>query len=52
MPRKRLVAKRGVEPDPRFNSVLVSKFVNGLMECGKKSIARGIFYGEIGRAHV
>jgi small subunit ribosomal protein S7 len=25
--------------------VLVSKFVNGLMECGKKSIARGIFYG-------
>jgi small subunit ribosomal protein S7 len=24
---------------------LVSKFVNGLMECGKKSIARGIFYG-------
>jgi small subunit ribosomal protein S7 len=25
--------------------VLVAKFVNGLMECGKKSIARGIFYG-------
>jgi small subunit ribosomal protein S7 len=45
MPRKRLVARRGIEPDPRFNSVLVSKFVNGLMECGKKSIARGIFYG-------
>ncbi len=45
MPRKRLVAKRGIEPDPRFNSVLVAKFVNGLMECGKKSIARGIFYG-------
>ena len=45
MPRKRLVARRGIEPDPRFNSVLVSKFVNALMECGKKSIARGIFYG-------
>ncbi|MDG4475942.1 30S ribosomal protein S7 [Thiovibrio frasassiensis] len=45
MPRKRLVARRPIEPDPRFNSVLVSKFVNGLMECGKKSIARGIFYG-------
>jgi small subunit ribosomal protein S7 len=44
MPRKRLVARRPVEPDPRFNSVLVTKFVNGLMECGKKSVARGIFY--------
>ena len=45
MPRKRLVAKRGIEPDPRFHSVLVSKFVNGLMKDGKKSIALGIFYG-------
>jgi len=45
MPRKRLVARREIEPDPRFNSVLVSKFVNGLMERGKKSIARSIFYG-------
>jgi len=44
MPRKKLVAKRPVTPDPVFNSVLVSKFVNGLMERGKKSIARGIFY--------
>jgi small subunit ribosomal protein S7 len=44
MPRKRLVARRPVEPDPRFNSVLVTKFVNGLMLCGKKSIARSIFY--------
>ncbi|MGV1098098.1 30S ribosomal protein S7 [Thiovibrio sp. JS02] len=44
MPRKRLVARREVEPDPRFNSVLVAKFVNGLMERGKKSIARSIFY--------
>ncbi|MFZ5776469.1 MAG: 30S ribosomal protein S7 [Thermodesulfobacteriota bacterium] len=44
MPRKRLVARREVEPDPRYSSVLVSKFINGLMERGKKSIARGIFY--------
>lgn len=44
MPRKKLVAKRPVTPDPVFNSVLVSKFVNGLMERGKKSVARGIFY--------
>ncbi|MBU0730965.1 MAG: 30S ribosomal protein S7 [Proteobacteria bacterium] len=45
MPRRKLVAKRPTVPDPRFNSVLVSKFVNGLMERGKKSVARSIFYG-------
>jgi small subunit ribosomal protein S7 len=44
MPRRQVVEKRKVSPDPRFNSVLVTKFTNGIMECGKKSIARGIFY--------
>lgn len=44
MPRRREVPKRHVSPDPRFNSVLVSKFVNGLMLDGKKSLARNIFY--------
>jgi len=44
MPRRKLVAKRPVEPDPRYNSVLVTKFVNGLMERGKKSVAQRIFY--------
>lgn len=44
MPRRRLVAKRQIDPDPRYNSILVSKFVNGLMQRGKKSVARRIFY--------
>lgn len=44
MPRRKLVAKRQITPDPRFNSVLVSKFINGLMQRGKKSVARNIFY--------
>ena len=44
MPRRKIVAKRQIDPDPRFNSVLVSKFINNLMERGKKSVARGIFY--------
>ncbi|MBU0943832.1 MAG: 30S ribosomal protein S7 [Proteobacteria bacterium] len=44
MPRRKIVEKRQVTPDPRFNSVLVSKFTNGIMECGKKSIAQRIFY--------
>ncbi len=45
MPRKKLLDNRTVAPDPRFNSVLVSKFTNGLMEDGKKNVARKIFYG-------
>lgn len=44
MPRRREVPKRQISPDPRFNSVLVSKFINGLMLDGKKSVARRIFY--------
>ena len=40
MPRKKLIDKRPVVPDPRFNSALVSKFTNGLMLDGKKSVAR------------
>jgi small subunit ribosomal protein S7 len=35
----------GLKPDGRYNSLLVSKFVNCLMYDGKKNIAEGIFYG-------
>ena len=45
MPRRKIVEKREIDPDPRFNSVLVSKFTNGIMEQGKKSIAQHILYG-------
>jgi small subunit ribosomal protein S7 len=44
MPRKKLQGKRTVEADPRYNSVLVSRFTNGLMLDGKKSLARRMFY--------
>ncbi len=44
MPRRREVPKREIAPDPKYNSVLVSKFINGLMQKGKKSLARRIFY--------
>lgn len=33
-----------LKPDPRFDSVLISKFVNCLMRDGKKSVAQGVFY--------
>lgn len=44
MPRRRLITKRQIESDPRYNSVLVSKFINSLMQSGKKSVSRRIFY--------
>lgn len=44
MPRKKLLDKRPVAADPRFNSVLVSKFTNSLMVDGKKSLALRLFY--------
>ncbi len=47
MSRRKITNRRPVEPDPRYNSVLVSKFVNGLMANGKKSVAQSIFYGAL-----
>ena len=44
MSRKNVAEKRVVEPDARYNSVLVSKFTNGLMQRGKKNLAKRIFY--------
>jgi small subunit ribosomal protein S7 len=44
MPRKGNVPRREVLPDPLYNSILVSKFVNCVMWDGKKSTAEQIFY--------
>lgn len=44
MPRRREVVKRDVMPDPKYNSKLLTKFVNCLMLDGKKSIAESILY--------
>jgi len=42
--RRRKAKKRIILPDPRFNDVIVTKFVNNLMLEGKKSVAFKIFY--------
>jgi small subunit ribosomal protein S7 len=47
MPRRREVPKREIQPDPKFHSRLVAKFINGLMHRGKKSTAEGIMYGAL-----
>jgi small subunit ribosomal protein S7 len=47
MPRKGGVVKRGVIPDLKYNDVLVSRFINGLMERGKKNTAKRILYNAL-----
>lgn len=42
--RKSKPKKRIILPDPKFNDVLVTRFINDLMVDGKKSIAYGLFY--------
>jgi len=44
MSRRRRAVKRQTEPDPVYNSVTLSKFINKVMYGGKKSVARNIVY--------
>jgi ribosomal protein S7 len=44
MPRRRVVARRQILPDPKHGSELLAKFINMLMEDGKKSVAERIMY--------
>ncbi len=48
MPRRREVPKREIIPDPKYNEVLVAKFINTLMYDGKRSTAERILYGALG----
>jgi len=47
MPRRRQAESREILPDPRFNSVLVARFVNCVLRRGKKSVAEQIVYGAL-----
>ena len=47
MPRRREVPKRLILPDPKFGSQDLAKFVNVLMQDGKKSVAERIIYGAL-----
>lgn len=44
MPRKGHIAKRDVLPDPVYNSKVVTKLINNVMEDGKKGVAQKICY--------
>ncbi|NCF33035.1 MAG: 30S ribosomal protein S7 [Proteobacteria bacterium] len=49
MPRRRVIAKREVLPDPKFNNQVVAKFINHVMVSGKKAVAESIVYGALDR---
>ncbi|HWP40944.1 MAG TPA: 30S ribosomal protein S7 [Tepidisphaeraceae bacterium] len=42
--KKFTASEKTLKPDPRFNSKLVSKFINALMWDGKKTVAQKVFY--------
>ena len=45
MSRRHKAEKREVNPDPKYNDLIVSKFMNSIMKQGKKSVAERIVYG-------
>lgn len=47
MPRKGRVERREILPDPKYNNVLLQKFINCVMRKGKKSLAEKIVYGAL-----
>lgn len=51
MPRRGAPEKRERPPDPVFQSRLVTRFINTMMRCGKKSVAERVFYRALERVH-
>ena len=47
MPRRRVVAKRVILPDPKYGNEMLAKFINVVMSDGKKSVAERIIYGAL-----
>jgi len=45
--RKRRAEKRFIKPDPKYNDLLIAKFINYIMWDGKKTTARTIVYGSL-----
>ncbi len=47
MARRREAEKRKILPDPKFNDILVARFINNLLKQGKKSMAERVLYGAL-----
>ena len=50
MSRRHSAEKRQVNPDPKFQDLVITKFMNAIMEQGKKSVAERIVYGALEKA--
>ena len=48
MARRREAQKRQITPDPKFNDILVARFINCILNNGKKGLAETIFYKALG----
>jgi len=49
MPRRRIITRRAILPDPKYGDETVAKFINIVMKHGKKSVAERIVYGALAR---
>ena len=49
MSRRHRAEKRDIIPDPKFGDVVLTKFMNSIMQHGKKSVAERIVYGALDR---
>jgi small subunit ribosomal protein S7 len=49
MPRRAVVQRREVIPDPKYGSRLVAKFINTMMRAGKKSLSERVMYEALGQ---
>lgn len=47
MSRNKLITKRVIDPDPIYNSLTVTRFINRVMESGKKTVAQKIVYNAL-----
>lgn len=47
MSRRRKIVEREIFPDPKYNSMILSQFINTVMKRGKKSIAEKVVYGAL-----
>ncbi|MGI9540373.1 MAG: 30S ribosomal protein S7 [Miltoncostaeaceae bacterium] len=49
MPRRAVITRRPLDPDPLYDSTLVTQVVNRVLRDGKKSVAEGVVYGALDR---
>ena len=52
MSRRRVIGAREILPDPKYGNEMLAKFINMVMQSGKKSVAERIIYGALQSRHL